>query len=95
MEGHGIVSSRAEYVFDQLLKGNQPVPQNPFSYIVPFIVQMGHAMDHLRSKQRDEVVFIEKSTDTGEVDPFEVGARNLDNITHLTRLSKGFRNLKR
>jgi hypothetical protein len=87
MEGHGTVSSRAEYVFDQLFQGNQQEPQNPFSYLVPFIVQMGHAMDHLRAKQRDEVIFIEKSTDTGEIDPFQAGARNLDNITHLTRLA--------
>lgn len=87
MESHGTVSSRAEHVFDQLLQGKQQEPQNPFSYLIPFIVQMGHAMDHLRAKQRDEVIFIEKSTDTGEVDPFQAGARNLDNITHLTRLA--------
>ncbi|KAK2761198.1 hypothetical protein FQN54_001719 [Arachnomyces sp. PD_36] len=87
MEGHGTVSSRTEYIFDQLLRGKQSEPQNPFSYLVPFIVQMGHAMDDLRSKQRDEVIFIEKSTDTGEIDPFQIGARNLDNITHLTRLA--------
>lgn len=87
MEGHDTVSSSAEYVFDQLLQGKQQEPQNPFSYLIPFIVQMGHAMDYLRDKQRDEVIFIEKSTDTGEIDPFQVGARNTDNITHLTRLA--------
>jgi hypothetical protein len=87
LEGHGTVISRVGCILQELAEHDQPMPHHPFAYLVPFITEMGRAMDHLRTKERDAVMFIEKSTDTGEVDPFQIGARNIENITHLTRLA--------
>lgn len=87
MEGYQTISSRAGHFFSQLLQDDKEEPQNPFSYLVPFIVQMGRSMDELRERQTEEIVFIERSTDTGEIDLFQAGARDLSNVTHLTKLA--------
>ena len=87
LEGHGTVISKVGYILQELAENIQLMPQHPFAYLIPFITEMGRAMDRLRAKEREDVAFVEKSTDTGEVDPFQIGARNTENIPHLTRLA--------